>query len=174
MSKIYDFFQNQPQGVQDLEKQQLALLMTLGQLPQDEILSEETLEAWSERKHPKRPAVRKLKKNRIYKALIEFHSQFGDNLDISYPYVLWVIGMCKRKTDVYLFHAHSIVVAKQKNQQTIDLDFWCTNVCQDRLWKTTEWKCRWKAQKTDEGNLLEQPEAWKEFHAIKFENEQIS
>ena len=169
MSRIQTFFENQPNGTEDLSQGQLALLMTLSRLPQEELVNDENLEAWSHRKHPRNPAVRKMKKHRMFKALMEFHEQFSDGISLSYPYTLWLMGLCKRKTDVYLYHAESIFRAKQLKKDIITLGFWCDNVCPEGLWKATEWKKRWKAQKQDGQNLLEDAEAWKELHTTQFE-----
>lgn len=168
MSKIESFFNSQSDSYQPLKKEQLALLMTLGQMQQNEELNETSLEEWQQRKHPRREAVKKLKKNRTFKALLEFHSKFGSELKISYPYTLWVIGMCKRKTDVHLFHAHSIFVAKKIGETMIDLNFWCHHVCPNGFWKKADWQKRWEAQKTQQGNLLEQQKEWDAFHNQKF------
>ena len=171
MSRIHEFFQTQEQGQENLTKPQHALLMVMGQMNQDDLLTPENIEAWSKRGHEKRKQIKAAMKNRNFKKLVEFHEKVSGGIPMTFPYALWITGISKRATDTYLHHSLSVYQAKKDGEPEISLGFWCNRVCPTGLWGPREWKARWKAQKTEEGNTLEDVQAWEEIHAMEFKQE---
>ena len=170
MTKLLTYFDSWAKGTEPLNEKQLFALKVVAQLDQDRMISNKILdEIMDDRKHPDRKRLRKLKRERLFKYMLDIHDSISGKVNMSLPYVMLISSLSDSKRDVLLFHAYTVYFARKTGNYFIDVDFWAMEAFQGGLLKRKDWRDQWKSQLEDitESNepMLESPEYWRELHA---------
>ncbi|MDG1950969.1 MAG: hypothetical protein P8J32_09225 [bacterium] len=170
MAKLLTYFDSWAKGSEPLNEKQLLALKVVAQLDQARMISNKILEeVMDDRKHPDRKRLRKLKRERLFKYMLDIHDSIGGKVNMSLPYVMLISSLSESKRDVLLFHAYTVFFARKTGNYFIDVDFWAMEAFQGGLLKRKDWRNQWKDQLEDIADsnepMLESEEYWKELHA---------
>ena len=170
MAKLLTYFDSWAKGSEPLNEKQLLALKVVAQLDQARMISNKILEeVMDDRKHPDLKRLRKLKRERLFKYMLDIHDSIGGKVNMSLPYVMLISSLSESKRDVLLFHAYTVFFARKTGNYFIDVDFWAMEAFQGGLLKRKDWRNQWKDQLEDIADsnepMLESEEYWKELHA---------
>lgn len=171
MSKILTYFESWPKGSEPLNEKQLLALKIVAQLDQSRIISNKIVaEIMADRKNPDRKRLRKLKRERLFKYLLDIHDDISGKVSISLPYVMLISSLSESKRDILLFHSYTVYEARKQGVWFIDVDFWALKAFDGGLLKRKDWRDRWKLQLESMGEsnepMLESVRYWEEAHQI--------
>jgi hypothetical protein len=169
MDKLLKYFKSWPKGSEPLNEKQLLALQIVAQLDQARIISNMIAdEVMNDRKHPDRKRLRKLKRERLFKYLLDIHDDISGKVSISLPYAMLISSLSESKRDVLMFHAFTLYTARLEGSWFIDVDFWALKAFDGGLLKRKDWREQWKTQleSADESNepMLENKEYWNVVH----------